>query len=127
MSGDVGVHRANDGNVINAFTDLWKKLADFDSALSFFLKFKLRWQRHASDFFDLSSCVFRERWLRIPSVDVGWAALAENVYDSLCGACEVASPRTKWGKCRSSACSRRAAGAKKAGETKCAKAHAKPV
>ena len=127
MSGDVGVHRADDGDVINAFTNLREKLADFDAALSFLLKFKLRWQRHASDFFDLSSCVFRERRLWIPSVDVRWAALAEDVYDSLRGAREVTGLRAKRGKCRGSACGCWAAGAKKAGETKGAKAHAKPV
>ena len=43
----VGVHRADDADVVDAFGDVGKDLADFDAALAVFLKFERRGKRGA--------------------------------------------------------------------------------
>ena len=87
MVGDVGLHGADHRDVVNALADVGKNLADFDPALAVALELEgrphhragaaLGDQMHAVGKF--LAVVFVESRFRIKRIDVGWAAVEEEV------------------------------------------------
>ena len=82
----IGVHRANDGNVVNTPADMGKNLADFDAALAVSFEFVRRGKRRAGFPFgfqilhrQLFAGVFFQRRFGIEGVHVRRPAVGENM------------------------------------------------
>src|SRR5882724_10776058 len=97
------MHGANHGNVVNVLGDVGKQFAHLDTALAVFFELKRRLKRRSRSAFG-GQVVHRQRfavepdqrWFRIESIHVGWAAIGENVNDSLRLGWEVRRPGSKW-------------------------------
>jgi len=80
--GRVGVHRADDADVVNAAGDVRKQLADFDAALAVFLGFERRRKRRSRLAFSgamnarqrLAGVLIQE-WLGVERIDLRHAAV----------------------------------------------------
>jgi len=85
--GHIGLHRADDGNVVNTLGDVRKDLADFDAALAVSLKFErgghdragLAFGREVHRGRKFFAGVFRESRLGIERVEMRGAAPHEQV------------------------------------------------
>ncbi len=96
MAGDVGVHGADDRDVVDRLGSATKDVAHFDAAFSVLAKFEWRGQggarlalggkRAAGQQF---AGVFLERRFGIKGVDVRGAAVHEDVDDAFCFRGEV--------------------------------------
>ena len=90
MVRDIGVHRANDSDLIDRFGDMREELADLDPALPMATEFERRTEGRAG--FSLGAQVFYrqllavqfiELGLRVEGVDVGGTSVHEEVDDPL--------------------------------------------
>ena len=88
--GHVGMHRANDGNVVDVPGNVGEYLADFDAALAMFLEAKRRRKRRPGAPLgaqirhrQLPAGVAQQGRLRIEGVDVGRSAIHEEMNDAL--------------------------------------------
>ncbi len=86
---DVGMHGADDAQIVDALSDIRKDFADFDTVLAVFLELKRRGERGSGAALGFQSdgnglarelC---ERRLGIEGIDVGAAAVHEQVENSL--------------------------------------------
>ena len=84
--GQLGLHRADDRDVVDALADLRKQLADFDAALAVFLKLERRRKRRAglslgANIFDGQrfAGVFGQRGFGIERIDMRRPAVEEKV------------------------------------------------
>ena len=86
MGWDIGMHGADDNEVIGAGGDIWKEIADFEAALSVFREAKGGAKRGAGSSFRFEvfhgkgfSMEAGEFWLWIESVHVSRSAIGEEV------------------------------------------------
>ena len=99
----IGVHRPDHDDVIDMFSDFRKKFADFDAALSVFLKLERRLKCSARATLRLE-VVHRQRFavqpgkrrFRIESVHMGRTAIGKDVDDPLCLCGKLRRPRSQW-------------------------------
>ena len=86
--GNVGVHRADHGDFVDARGDMREEFADLDTGLTVFFEFERRAERSAGFPLGLEvegerfAVVFRESWFRVEGVDLGRAAVGKNVDDA---------------------------------------------
>ena len=96
MIWDIGVHRTNDADVIDALTDVRKQIADFDSGFAVLLEFERGHQQAAGLSFRFQircrgtlPVILGKRRLRVERIDLRWSAVHEEVNDVLRSGREV--------------------------------------
>lgn len=103
MVGDIGVHGADDADVIDAPGDIGIEFADFDAALAVFLKLERRLVEAAGAPFGAEvrlrwflAVVLLKRRLGIKGIDLRRAAIHEEMDDSLGPCGEMTWARSQW-------------------------------
>ncbi len=114
MKRQVGVHRVDDADVIDALAELRKNLADFDAAFAELLELERRLHQGAGLTFGLEvsagigfAVILGQFRFVVEAIDLGAPAIQEQVDNMLGLRREMRLPGSEWTGMRLSACQQR--------------------